>query len=70
MMETTKDPITGTTTVERDPISGELYITFPDDIAEAVGMYDWEYVHWEDNGNGTVTITKADVKGGDEADHF
>ena len=70
MMETTKDPITGTTTVEQDPISGELYITFPDDIAEAVGMYDWEYVHWEDNKDGTVTITKADPKGGDEADHF
>lgn len=70
-METTiKDPITGTTTVEMDPISGELFIVFPDDVAEAVGMYDWEYVNWEDNGDGTVTITRADVKGGDEADHF
>ena len=46
-METTiKDQITGTTTVEMDPISGELFIVFPDDVAEAVGMYDWEYVNW------------------------
>lgn len=66
----TKDPITGTSTVEEDPISGELYITFPDDVAQAVGMNDWEYVHWADNGDGTVTITKADPDGGDEADHF
>lgn len=64
------DPITGTTTIEEDPISGELYITFPDDVAKAVGMDGWEYVHWEDNGDGTVTITKADSDGGDEADHF
>lgn len=66
----TSDPITGTTNVEMDPISGEMYIVFPDEIANAVGMYDWEYVHWEDNGDGTVTITKADPAGGDEADHF
>lgn len=54
----------------QDPISGELYIIFPDDIVEAVGMYDWESVRWEDNGDGTVTITKADHDAGDEADHF
>lgn len=70
MAATERDPITGTTTVEMDPVSGEMYIVFPDEIAEAVRMYDWEYVSWEDNGDGTVTITKADPAGGDEADHF
>jgi len=64
------DPITGTTSVEEDPISGELYITFPDEVAEAAGMFDWEYVNWDLNEDGTVTITKADPAGGDEADHF
>lgn len=69
-MTVTKDPIIGTTSIEEDPISGELYLTFPDEIAEAVGMQDWEYVNWDVNEDGTVTITKADVRGGDEADHF
>lgn len=64
------DAITGTTTVELDPISGELYITFPDEVAEAAGMFDWEYVNWDLNDDGTVTITKVDPEGGDEADHF
>jgi hypothetical protein len=69
-METTKDPITGTTTIEEDPISGELYITFPDEVVEAAGMFDWEYVYWDLNEDGTVTITKAVPDVGDEADHF
>jgi len=64
------DPIIGTTTIEEDPISGELYITFPNEVAEAAGMFDWEYVNWDLNEDGTVTITKADPDGGDEADHF
>ena len=77
-MTATKNPIIGTTSIEEDPISGELYLTFPDEIAEAVGMQDWEYVNWDINEDGTVTITKADTvtitkadtPGGDEADHF
>lgn len=69
-MTATPDPIIGTTSIEEDPISGELYLTFPDEIADAVGMKDWEYVNWDINEDGTVTITKADTPGGDEADHF
>ncbi|MBM4056831.1 MAG: hypothetical protein FJ275_01170 [Planctomycetes bacterium] len=64
------DPITGATTIEEDPISGELYITFPDEVAKAAGMDGWEYVNWDLNTDGTVTITRADPPGGDEADHF
>lgn len=65
-----RDPIIGLTEVEQDPISGELYLTFPDEVAQAVGMDDWEYVNWDVNPDGTVTITKASPEGGDEADHF
>jgi len=64
------DPITGTTTIEEDPISGELYVTFPDDVAKAVGMDGWEYVNWDLGPDGTVTITRADPPAEDEADHF
>lgn len=69
-MTAIKDPIIGITSIEEDPISGELYLTFPDEIADAVGMKDWEYVNWDINEDGTVTITKADTPGNDEADHF
>jgi len=76
-------PITGITTIEEDPISGELYLIFPDDIAEAVGMDDWEWVEWDAQDDGTVIIRKSlrqdtDDEGeesdegeeGDEGDHF
>lgn len=53
------DQLTGTTTVEMDPISGELFITFPDDIAQAVGMDDWEWVNWDLQDDGTVILTKG-----------
>jgi len=58
-MEMTKDLITGTTTIEEDPISGDLFITFPDDISQAVGMNDWEWVNWDLQPDGSVLITKA-----------
>lgn len=54
------DPITGTITIEMDPISGELYLVFPDDVADAVGMYDWEWVNWNLRPDGTVLITKGE----------
>ncbi len=67
----TSDPITGVTNIEMDPISGELYVVFPDDIANAVGMHDWEWVNWDLQPDGTVLITKGDgPDAGDEADHF
>ncbi len=67
----TTDPITGTTTIEQDPISGELYLCFPDEIAQAVGMDNWEWVNWDLQDDGTVLITKGEGPGaGDEGDHF
>jgi len=52
--------LTGTTTVEMDPTSGELFITFPNHIAQAVGMDDWEWVNWDPQEDGTVVLTKSD----------
>jgi hypothetical protein len=70
-METTKESITGTTTIEEDPISGDLFLTFPDEVAEAVGMNDWEWVNWDLQPDGTVLITKGQgPDAGDEGDHF
>ena len=70
-MITTNDPITGTTTIEEDPISGDLFLTFPDEIAQAVGMDNWEWVNWDLQLDGTVLITKGEgPDAGDEGDHF
>jgi hypothetical protein len=66
----TLDPLTGSTNIEEDPITGDLFITFPDDIAQAVGMDDWEYVNWDLQPDGTVLLTKAFPPGEDEGDHF
>jgi hypothetical protein len=64
-------PITGTTTIEEDPVSGDFFMTFPDDIAEAVGMDDWEWVEWDLQPDGTVLLTKGQgPDAGDEGDHF
>jgi hypothetical protein len=64
-------PITGTTTIEEDPVSGDFFMTFPDDIAEAVGMDDWEWVEWDLQPDGTVLLTKGrGPDAGDEGDHF
>lgn len=65
------DPITGMTTIEEDPISGDFFLIFPDEIAEAVGMNDWEWINWDLQPDGTVLITRVngdDAK--DEGDHF
>lgn len=65
------DPIIGQTCIEEDPISGDLFLTFPDEIAKAVGMDDWEWVNWDLQPDGTVLITKgAGPDAGDEGDHF
>jgi hypothetical protein len=64
-------PITGTTTIEEDPVSGDFFMTFPDDIAEAVGMDDWEWVEWDLQPDGTVLLTKSQgPDAGGEGDHF
>lgn len=65
------DSIIGTTDIEFDPISGEYYIVFPDEIANAVNMNDWEWVNWDLQPDGTVLITKGSgPDAGDEGDHF
>lgn len=70
-MTTTNDSLTEILNVEMDPISGEMYVVFPDEIANAVGMYDWEWVNWDLQPDGTVLITKAQgPDAGDEGDHF
>lgn len=70
-MNMTSNSIIGTTTIEEDPISGDLFLTFPDEVAEAVGMDNWEWVDWDLQPDGTVLISKGEgPDAGDEGDHF
>lgn len=60
-----------TMNIEEDPVSGDLFLTFPDEIAQAVGMDNWEWVNWDVQPDGTVLISKGQgPDAGDEADHF
>jgi len=59
-MTSDKKPVTSFASVEEDPISGELYLVFPDEIAEAVCMSEWTWVNWNVLDDGTVVISKSD----------
>jgi hypothetical protein len=57
--------------IEEDPVSGDLFLTFPDEIAKAVGMDNWEWVNWDLQPDGTVLVSKGEgPDAGDEGDHF
>jgi hypothetical protein len=57
--------------IEEDPISGDLFLVFPDEIVQAVNMNDWEWIDWDIQPDQTVIIRKVVGKDpGDEADHF
>lgn len=44
--------------VEADGVSGEYFITFPDDLLERAGWEEGDTLNWLNNGDGTFTLTK------------
>ncbi len=42
--------------VEIDGASGEYYVTFPDDLLEAINLKEGDQVEWIDNNDGTWTL--------------
>jgi len=65
------EKISAQTQIEEDPISGDLFLVFPDEIVQAVNMNDWEWIDWDIQPDQTVIIRKVVGKDpGDEADHF
>ena len=43
-------------------ISGEYFLTFPDDLLEAANLNEGDMVEWIDNNDGSFTMRKANVK--------
>jgi len=50
--------MTWTITVEEDKETGDLVIPFPDDLLEAVGWKPGDKIYWNDNKDGTWTLSK------------
>ena len=45
--------------VEEDPITGEQYITFPDELVKLLELKEGDTVQWFDNHDGSFTIKKV-----------
>ena len=45
--------------VEVDGLTGDCFVTLPDDLLERAGLVEGDKVTWIDNGNGTFTLRKV-----------
>jgi len=50
---------TWTITVEEDPETGDLLLPFPEDFLETAGWKEGDTLNWEDNGDGSWSLTKV-----------
>ena len=50
-----------TMTLEEDPETGDLILPFPEDMLKEVGWKEGDTLEWEDNKDGTFSITKKEV---------
>jgi hypothetical protein len=49
-----------TVKVEEDPATGDAMITFPPELLEQTGWIEGDTLSWNDNGNGSWTLTKKE----------
>ena len=65
-MDTIMDGIkqyTETVPVEMDAITGEYFITFPDELVEKLDWQEGDTLIWSDNYDGSFTIRKENYNG-------
>lgn len=55
------EPKRYTATVEEDKGTGDLYFLFPPDLLEQVGWSEGDIINWEDNRDGSWSLTKKSV---------
>jgi hypothetical protein len=46
-------------TVEEDPKTGDCILPFPEDLLEQAGWKEGDILNWEDNGDGSWSLTKV-----------
>ena len=44
--------------IEEDPETGDGILTFPPDLLETTGWEEGDVINWEDNKDGSWTLTK------------
>jgi hypothetical protein len=54
-----QNKISGIVPVEMDPITGELYITFPEKLVQKLSWEEGDTLEWIDNFDGSFTIKKV-----------
>jgi hypothetical protein len=50
-----------TLTVQEDPDTGDLFVLFPQIFLDSVGWKEGDTLKWEDQGNGSWTLSKKNV---------
>jgi bifunctional DNA-binding transcriptional regulator/antitoxin component of YhaV-PrlF toxin-antitoxin module len=54
-----QNKINGIVPVEMDPITGEFYITFPNELIQKLSWKEGDTMEWIDNFDGSFTLKKV-----------
>lgn len=57
-------PVRYTVTLEEDPDTGDLMIPFTPELMAQLGWKEGDNIKWEDNGDGSFTLSKKDTPNG------
>ena len=60
-MKKEKMAISETLTVQEDPETGELFISFPQPLLDSVGWQEGDTINWEQGENGSWILSKKNV---------
>lgn len=61
-MESSKQNLSWTITVEEDPETGDLILPFPEDFLKETGWQEGDTLTWRDLGDGSWSLEKKDDK--------
>lgn len=61
-MESSKQNLSWTITVEEDPETGDLILPFPEDFLKETGWREGDTLTWRDLGDGSWSLEKKDDK--------
>jgi bifunctional DNA-binding transcriptional regulator/antitoxin component of YhaV-PrlF toxin-antitoxin module len=62
LIESAKEKKSWVVPVEVDDVSGEYFVTFPDELIELTGWKTDDVIRWVDNNDGTFSLVKSEKK--------